>query len=130
VFSTDSLEEKAEFLRKSLTRVVLKDVLEKVTVKESFRLKGQHVRVYKLHFHYLPRRAYSSFTNLKARHIMRYVGGPFLAKLHAMLKKNAKDSYSDADLILDKQTSTTKREHEDEDGGNEASVSILCPKIW
>jgi len=128
LYFTSSLEQKAEFLRKSLTRVVvLKDVLKKVTVKESLRLKDKHVRVYELNLHYLPRQGYSSFTNLKQRQILKYVGKEFLAKLHTMLKKNAKSTYSD-ELILNKPTAGRRRntqKAENDDEKNEENVSVF-----
>lgn len=81
--------------------------------------------MYELHFQYLPRRGYSSFTNLKPRSILKYVGKSFLVKLHALLKKNVKSKDSD-DLILGKQTTTGKTKETDEDDEKKAkNVSLF-----
>lgn len=92
-----SLKKKAKKLRKSLTKITLKDVLEKIVVKEFIQLKN-HTRNYVLQLHYLPKTCYSNETNLKPCDIVKFVETRFLVRLEMMLKKQLKSNYN-SDLV-------------------------------
>lgn len=115
------MEKKAEKLRKSLTKVVLRDVLEKIDVEESF-IGGQSVRTYKLHLHYLPREAYVNVTNLKPSQILNYVEKSFLTQLGQLLKKNLKTNYSSELILSSKSVSKNVNEKQNSEEDHEVAV--------
>lgn len=128
------LEKKAEKLRKSLTRIVLKDVLEKIIVKESISLEEGKIRLYELRLHYLPKKSYSGSTNVSPQRILKFVETKLLSRLDQMLKKNLKKSYTQQNLILDDGTSKRKgpRRNEEEEGdeGPEEDVDTNTVYIY
>lgn len=71
----------------------MKDVLEKITVKEMFVPKKK-VYKYQLRLHYLPRKSYSSNTNIKPKHIIKCAETRFCWKMEQMLKKHLTKVYS------------------------------------
>lgn len=110
---------------------MLKDVLEKIDVKEWLQLDGQNMRVYELHLHYLPRKAYSQLTNVRPQQILKYVETDFLIQLGQMLKKNLKKSYGD-DLVLGNKPAgrTMTGNQSEEEGGEETSEKSVHEVSW
>lgn len=71
---------------------MLKDVLEKIIVKEKVNLKDKR-RIYVLQLRYLPRKSYSSNTTVTPKKILKYVGNDLLILLGATLKKHLSEIY-------------------------------------
>lgn len=87
--------------------MLLKDILEKVVVKESIRLK-EGLRIYELQLHYLPRKSYSNNTNVATSRILRYVETKLLNRIMQTLKKELKNNYS-SELVLQNDSGNTSR---------------------
>ncbi|NWI66627.1 RPA1 polymerase, partial [Todus mexicanus] len=93
VFNTKKALKKVKHLKKRLTRVCLAEVLEKVEIEESLRLKckqNKH-RLYKIKFHFLPHEYYRDEKCVKPREILHFMETRFFKIfLEAIKRKSAK----------------------------------------
>lgn len=83
------IEQRAEELRVRITAVNLSQVLEEVTVKEMLHVKGrsERFRRYRVHFQFLPRRAYRKTLQATPARILRYMETTFLKRLVEAIKR-------------------------------------------
>ncbi|NXJ62661.1 RPA1 polymerase, partial [Rostratula benghalensis] len=93
VFNTKKALKKVKHLKKQLTRVCLAEVLQKVEIEESLRVKckqNKH-RLYKIKFHFLPHEYYREEKCVKPREILHFMETRFFKIfLEAIKRKNAK----------------------------------------
>ncbi|NWH47976.1 RPA1 polymerase, partial [Fregata magnificens] len=93
VFNTKKALKKVKQLKKQLTRACLAEVLQKVEIEESLRVKckqNKH-RLYKIKFHFLPHEYYREEKCVKPREILHFMETRFFKMfLEAIKRKNAK----------------------------------------
>uniref|UniRef100_A0A8C3JZE6 DNA-directed RNA polymerase subunit n=1 Tax=Calidris pygmaea TaxID=425635 RepID=A0A8C3JZE6_9CHAR len=93
VFNTKKALKKVKQLKKQLTRVCLAEVLQKVEIEESLRVKckqNKH-RLYKIKFYFLPHEYYREDKCVKPREILHFMETRFFKIfLEAIKRKNAK----------------------------------------
>ncbi|NXW88671.1 RPA1 polymerase, partial [Alopecoenas beccarii] len=93
VFNTKKALKKVKQLKKRLTRVCLAEVLQKVEIEESLRVKckqNKH-RLYKIKFHFLPHEYYREEKCVKPRDILHFMETRFFKIfLEAIKRKSAK----------------------------------------
>lgn len=88
-----SVKNEAEFLRKLMTKITMKDVLSKVQVREKVMLDPvRHMR-YDLTLHLLPHRCYESMTHLTPKAVMRFIKISFAESLKKMFIKNLSKNF-------------------------------------
>ncbi|KFO72531.1 DNA-directed RNA polymerase I subunit RPA1, partial [Cuculus canorus] len=93
VFNTKKALKKVKQLKKLLTRVCLAEVLQKVEIEESLRVKCKQDKhhLYKIKFHFLPHEYYKEEKCVKPREILHFMETRFFKIfLEAIKKKNAK----------------------------------------
>lgn len=83
------IEQRAEELRVKITSINLSQVLEEVSVKETLHVKGrsERYRRYRVHFQFLPRRAYRKKLQATPARILRYMETDFLRRLIEAIKR-------------------------------------------
>ncbi|KFP68973.1 DNA-directed RNA polymerase I subunit RPA1, partial [Cariama cristata] len=112
VFNTKKALKKVKQLKKQLTRVCLAEVLQKVEIEETLRVKckqNKH-RLYKIKFHFLPHEYYREEKCVKPRAILHFMETRFFKIfLEAIKRKNAK-------MASFTQVSTRKASRKDLDG--------------
>ncbi|NXI55259.1 RPA1 polymerase, partial [Chloroceryle aenea] len=93
VFNTKNALKKVKRLKKQLTRVCLAEVLQKVEIEETLRLKckqNKH-RLYKIKFHFLPHEYYREEKCVRPRGILHFMETRFFKiLLEAIKRKSAK----------------------------------------
>ncbi|OPJ70788.1 DNA-directed RNA polymerase I subunit RPA1 isoform A [Patagioenas fasciata monilis] len=93
VFNTKKALKKVKQLKKQLTRVCLAEVLQKIEIEESLRVKckqNKH-RLYKIRFHFLPHEYYREEKCVKPRDILHFMETRFFKIfLEAIKRKSAK----------------------------------------
>uniref|UniRef100_A0A8B9PGK6 DNA-directed RNA polymerase subunit n=1 Tax=Apteryx owenii TaxID=8824 RepID=A0A8B9PGK6_APTOW len=112
VFNTKKAHKKVKQLKKQLTRVCLAEVLQKVEMEESLRVKSKENRhrLYKIKFHFLPHECYREEKCVKPRDILCFMETRFFKILmEAIKRKNAK-------LASFTEVSTRKATRKDLDG--------------
>ncbi|NXO01139.1 RPA1 polymerase, partial [Rhinopomastus cyanomelas] len=93
VYNTKKALKKVKQLKKQLTRVCLAEVLQKVDIEESLRLKCSEKkhRLYKIKFHFLPHEFYGEEKCVKPREILRFMETRFFKiLLEAVKRRSAK----------------------------------------
>ncbi|KAH7934791.1 hypothetical protein HPB52_000488 [Rhipicephalus sanguineus] len=120
------IEQRAEELRVKITAVNLSQVLEEVSVKEMLHVKGrsERYRRYRVHFKFLPRRAYRKKLQATPARILRYMETTFLRRLIDAIKRKMEQVSSE------RVTRTTKaRERRGEEAGlaEDAGMAPPCP---
>jgi len=89
-----SIESEAEFLRKLMTKITMKDVLSKVKVREQIMLNPiRHTR-YDLTLNLLPHRCYESITHVKPKSVMKFIRYKLSENLRKMFLKNLSKNFS------------------------------------
>lgn len=111
-----SVSANAEYLRKLMTKITMKDVLSKVQVREQVvLLPVRHMR-YDLTLHLLPHRCYDSTTHVTPKRAMKFIKRIFPDILKKMFVKNLSKNFS-GELISEqaKQAIKISREQNDDD---------------
>lgn len=85
-----NLDLKAEKLRKSLMKVVVSDVLEKIEVTRTFNLSPIRQHTYVLKFHFLPYEFYKSDYPIKPKFILRHMTSKFFSQMFMAVRKAGK----------------------------------------
>lgn len=85
-----NMEKKAEKLRKTLTRVVVSDVLEKIDVTIETQLKPERLQMYTLRFHFLPYEAYETEFCVKPKFVIKHMTRKFFKQMFGAVKKVSK----------------------------------------
>lgn len=113
------VERRADELRVRITAVSLSQVLERVDVRETLVVKGktERQRRYRVHFRFLPRKAYRKTLCATPRRILRYMEGTFLRKLLDAIKKKMEQIHSTR--LLKNATSRERRAPGTDDGDEE-----------
>jgi len=121
-----SVQNEAEFLRKLMTKITLKDVLSKVQVREKVMLNPVRHMQYNLTLHLLPHRCYESITHVTPRAVMRFIKNTFSENLKRMFVKNLSKNFS-GELISEQTKNAIKinREKNNENDENALLVSII-----
>ncbi|KAK8772941.1 hypothetical protein V5799_012526 [Amblyomma americanum] len=90
-------EQCAEELRVRISSVSLSQVLERVTVKEMLHVRGklERFRRYRVHFQFLPRRAYRKALHATPAHILHYMETKFLRRLIEAIKRRMEEISSE-----------------------------------
>ncbi|NXS53970.1 RPA1 polymerase, partial [Brachypteracias leptosomus] len=112
VFNTKKALKKVKQLKKQLTRVCLAEVLQKVEVEESLRVKctqNKH-HLYKIKFHFLPYEYYREEKCVKPRDILRFMERRFFKILLEAIKRKSTKMASFTEV------STRKATQKDLDG--------------
>lgn len=111
------LEMQAEALRKSLTRVTVADVLEKIDVR--VRLQTQPVRqhLYTVKFHFLPYKLYKEEFNVKPKLILKHMTKRFFSQMFSSIKRITK--ISTGVVIINEEKKVKKQNREDDEGERE-----------
>ncbi|KAL1435334.1 hypothetical protein MTO96_011067, partial [Rhipicephalus appendiculatus] len=118
------IEQRAEELRVKITSVNLSQVLEEVSVKEMLHVKGrsERFRRYRVHFKFLPRRAYRKKLQATPARILRYMETTFLRRLIDAIKRKMEQVSSE------RMTRTTKaRERRGEEAGSAEDTGMAPP---
>lgn len=89
-----SVQNNAEYLRKLMTKITLKDVLSKVQVREQVVLNPIRHMCYDLTLHLLPHRCYESITLIQPKKIMRFIRYKFPENLKKMFKNNLSKNFN------------------------------------
>jgi len=121
-----SVQNEAEFLRKLMTKITLKDVLSKVQVQEKVMLNPVRHMQYDLTLHLLPHRCYESITHVTPRTVMRFIKNTFSENLKRMFVKNLSKNFS-GELISEQTKNAIKinREKNNDNDENALLVSII-----
>lgn len=121
-----SVQNEAEFLRKLMTKITLKDVLSKVQVREKVMLNPTRHMRYDLTLHLLPHRCYESLTHVTPKTVIRFIRKTFSENLKRMFIKNLSKNFS-GELISEQTKKAIKinREMNNEDDENAILVSII-----
>ncbi|NXU55669.1 RPA1 polymerase, partial [Turnix velox] len=123
VFNTKKALKRVKQLKKWLTRVCLAEVLQKVEIEESLRVKcktNKH-RLYKIKFHFLPHEYYRGEKCVKPRDILHFMETRFFKiLLEAIKKKNTK-------MASFSEVSTRKATRKDLDDGQEKTLNNQEP---
>lgn len=93
-----SVQNNAEYLRKLMTKITLKDVLSKIQVREQVLLNPIRHMCYDLTLHLLPHRCYESLTHVKPKKVMKFIRYQFPENLKKMFKNNLSKNFN-GDLI-------------------------------
>ncbi|XP_049650360.1 DNA-directed RNA polymerase I subunit RPA1 isoform X2 [Accipiter gentilis] len=119
VFNTKKAFKKVKQLKRQLTRVCLAEVLQKVEIEESLRVKckqNKH-RLYKIKFHFLPHEYYREEKCVKPKDILHFMETRFFKIfLEAIKRKNAK-------MASFTEVSTRKATRKDLDGDQDKALS-------
>ncbi|KFP92862.1 DNA-directed RNA polymerase I subunit RPA1, partial [Haliaeetus albicilla] len=119
VFNTKKAFKKVKQLKRQLTRVCLAEVLQKVEIEESLRVKckqNKH-RLYKIKFHFLPHEYYREEKCVKPKDILHFMETRFFKIfLEAVKRKNAK-------MASFTEVSTRKATRKDLDGDQDKALS-------
>ncbi|CAN8009938.1 unnamed protein product [Ixodes pacificus] len=109
-------EQRADRLRVRITAVNLAQVLEEVSVRERLVVKGrmERFREYRVHFQFLPRKAYRKTLHATPQRILRYMETTFLRRLVEAVKRKLEQVKS-AKVIR------TTRSRDGRAGGSSAS---------
>lgn len=89
-----SVQNQADYLRKLMTKITLKDVLSKVQVREQVMFNPIRHMCYDLTLHLLPHRCYESITHIKPKTIMKFIRYKFSKNLERMFTKNVSKNFS------------------------------------
>ncbi|XP_075529481.1 RNA polymerase I subunit RpI1 isoform X2 [Dermacentor variabilis] len=119
------IEQRAEELRVKITSINLSQVLEEVSVKEMLHVKGrsERYRRYRVHFQFLPRRAYRKKLQATPARILRYMETTFLRRLIDSIKRKMEQVSSE------RMTRTTKaRERRGEEAASAEDASMAPPR--
>ncbi|KGL91263.1 DNA-directed RNA polymerase I subunit RPA1, partial [Charadrius vociferus] len=119
VFNTKKALKKVKQLKKRFTRVCLAEVLQKVEIEESLRVKckqNKH-RLYKIQFHFLPHEYYRDEKCVKPKEILHFMETKFFKIfLEAIKRKNAK-------MASFTEVSTRKATRKDLDGDQDKTMN-------
>lgn len=124
----DVTDPKAEVLRRSMTRVTVADILEKIDVTTRLQASGisrQHV--YTLKFHFLPHELYKDEFNVTPKTILSHMTKRFFEQMFAAIRKLTKIS-TGAVLIVDREKKNTKKK-KNEENESESSSSEDEPEV-
>lgn len=88
-FHTDvpNLEMQAEKLKKTLTRVVVGNVLEKIDVSSRLVMSPRRQQYYTMRFHFLPHECYKSQYRVKPKRILKHMSKKFFGDMFSAIKK-------------------------------------------
>lgn len=118
-----SVAANAEYLRKLMTKITLKDVLSKVQVQEQVvMLPIRHMR-YDLTLHLLPHRCYESTTHETPKTVMKFIKRIFPDILKKMFVKNLLKNLS-GELISEQAKQAIKLNREQNETDDAVIVSI------
>lgn len=118
-----SIQEKAEYLRKFMTKVTMKDVLSKVQVREQVILKPTRYMRYDLTLHLLPHRCYDSITHITPKIVFKFIKYKFLDNLKKMFVKNLSKSFS-GELISEQAKQAIKLNRKQNDNIDEDALLV------
>lgn len=121
-----SAHEKAESLRKLMTKITLNDVLSKVQVHEKVMLKPVRHMCYDLTLYLLPRRCYSSITHITQRTVIHFIKHTFPESLKKMFVKNLSKNFS-GELISEQAKKAFKTNREET---NDVDIDALLVSIY
>lgn len=121
-----SVQNEADFLRKLMTKISLKDVLSKVQVREKVMLNPVRRMCYDLTLHLLPHRCYESTTHVTPKAVMRFIKTNLSKELQRMFSKNLSKNFS-GELISEQTKSAIKinREKKNDNDEDALLVSII-----
>lgn len=108
------IHQKADFIRKLMTKITLKDVLSKVKVQEKVMLKPVRHMCYDLILYLLPPRCYHSITHIKRKAVIQFIKDEFPESLKKMFVKNLSKNFS-GELISEQAKKAFKTNREDID---------------
>lgn len=85
-----NLEVQAEKLKKTLTRVVVANVLEKIDVSSRLRINNtKREQFYTMRFHFLPHNCYKSQYCVKPKRILKHMSKKFFGEMFGAIRKLA-----------------------------------------
>lgn len=119
-----SVSANAEYLRKLMTKITLKDVLSKVQVREQVVLLPVRHMCYDLTLNLLPHRCYESTTHVTPRTAMKFIKRIFPNILKKIFVKNLSKNFS-GELISEQAKQAIKINREQNDVDDAVIVSIL-----
>lgn len=86
----DDLERQSDTLRRTLTRVCVADVLEKVHVSVELQLEPLRLHKYVLRFDFLPHKFYKNDYCINPKYIMKHMQNRFFTEMFSAIKKLTK----------------------------------------
>lgn len=107
------IETQAEELRRSLTRVTVANVLEKIDVTARLEISPIRQRVYVLKFQFLPYDLYKEEFNVKPKRILKHMTKKFFGHLFGQIRKISK--ISTGTVAFNEQKKKVKKTSEDSD---------------
>lgn len=84
-----NVEIQAEKLKKTLTRVVVANVLEKIDVSSRLRIDSKREQFYTMRFHFLPHSCYKSQYCVKPKRILKHMSKKFFGEMFGAIRKLA-----------------------------------------
>ncbi|KAI4454954.1 dna-directed rna polymerase [Holotrichia oblita] len=119
-----NLERKAERLRKTLTKVVVANVLEKIDVTSVLDTSPVRQQRYTLRFHFLPHHLYKDDYAVKPKYILKHMTKKYFSQMFYAIKRLAKANSSLVTIEEEKKSSRFRSNNdEDDDEAGEANVS-------
>ncbi|EFA05003.1 DNA-directed RNA polymerase I subunit RPA1-like Protein [Tribolium castaneum] len=116
----ENLEEKAEDLRKMLTRVVVADVLEKVDVTVELNVEPVRQHRYTLRFQFLPRKYYKNDFYVGPKYILKHMTRKFFGEMFTAIRKLSKVT---SNLVMMDEEKRQKASNDDEEETNDADAN-------
>jgi len=118
-----SVQNEADFLRKLMTKISLKDVLSKVQVQERVMLNPVRRMCYDLTLYLLPHRCYESTTHVTPKAVMRFIKNAFSESLKKMFMKNLSKNFSGE--LISEQTKTAFKINREKNNGNDEDALLV-----
>ncbi|XP_050537291.1 DNA-directed RNA polymerase I subunit RPA1 [Daktulosphaira vitifoliae] len=121
LIQSENVQEKAESLRKLMTKMTLKDVLSKIHVHEKIKLTPIRHTCYDLILYLLPHRCYESITHITPKKVMKFIKYEFPISLQKMFEKNLSNNLS-GELISEEAKKALKVNRKKNDVNNEDAL--------
>lgn len=87
--SINNLERKADKLKKTLTRVVVANVLEKIDVQSHLEYNTVRQQFFVMRFHFLPHDCYKTQYRVKPKGILKHMSKKFFGEMFSAIRKLA-----------------------------------------
>ncbi|XP_015379062.1 PREDICTED: DNA-directed RNA polymerase I subunit RPA1 isoform X1 [Diuraphis noxia] len=121
-FQSENVQNEADFLRKLMTKISLKDVLSKVKVQEKVMLNPVRRMCYDLTLYLLPHRCYKSMTHVTPKAVMRFIKNTFSESLKKMFIKNLSNNFSGE--LISEQTKTAFKMSREKNNDNDEDALL------
>ncbi|GLV36874.1 Son of sevenless [Carabus blaptoides fortunei] len=112
-FNVPNIEKEAEKLRKSLTKVTVSNVLEKIDVCVRLQTSPVRQHTYTLKFYFLPHELYKSEYNVTPKSVLKHMTKKFFSQMFMSVRKVAK--LSAVSILVNEQEDKESRKRTNKD---------------